>query len=144
MWLPYRQRALQSRVGRFLQLFFGCHARPDRSFFFRGHQFPICARCTGELIGILAGIPIAIIWGYPRFYIVVLMIMPLVLDGSIQRLTSYESTNLRRLITGTLFGVALIFLFIYFHRTCFIIAGKILKLFWDDPQKIDRALENFI
>lgn len=92
----------------------------------------------------IAGIPIAIVWGYPRFYIVVLLMIPLILDGTIQRVTSYESTNIRRLITGILFGIALIFLFIYFHRTCFIIAAEILKLFWDDPQKIERALELYI
>ena len=86
----------------------------------------------------------AIIWGYPRFYIVVLMMIPLIFDGSLQKLTSYESTNIRRLLTGILFGIALIFMFIYFHRTCFMIAGEILKLFWDDPQKIDRALEIYI
>lgn len=92
----------------------------------------------------IAGIPIAIIWGYPSFYIVVLMMVPLVVDGSVQRLTTYESTNIRRLLTGILFGISLIFFFIYFHRTCFIIAAEILKLFWDDPQKIERALDIFI
>ncbi len=125
-------------------MFFGCHARPDRSFYFRGKQFPICARCTGELIGLIAGIPIAVIWGWPKFYIVVLMMAPLVFDGFRQRLTSYESTNMRRLFTGIPFGIAFIFLLIYFHRTCFMIAAEILKLFWDEPQRIDRALELFI
>ena len=24
-----------------------CHQLPDRSFFWDGHQFPVCARCTG-------------------------------------------------------------------------------------------------
>ena len=24
-----------------------CHQRPERSFFLDGHQFPVCARCTG-------------------------------------------------------------------------------------------------
>jgi len=24
-----------------------CHQRPDRSFFWDGHQLPVCARCTG-------------------------------------------------------------------------------------------------
>ena len=27
-----------------------CHRKPERSFFFRGHQFPVCARCTGFYI----------------------------------------------------------------------------------------------
>ncbi|MEI3349189.1 MAG: DUF2085 domain-containing protein [Dysosmobacter sp.] len=29
----------------------GCHQRPDRSFFFHGKQFPVCARCTGVFLG---------------------------------------------------------------------------------------------
>lgn len=132
------------KLGRFLQLFFGCHARPDRSFYFKGKQFPICARCTGELVGMISGILIAVIWGYPRFYIVILLMLPLVFDGTLQKLTSYESTNMRRLFTGILFGIALIFMFIYFHVTCFKIAAEILKLFSDDPQKIERALDIFI
>jgi uncharacterized membrane protein len=24
-----------------------CHQRPERSFFWHGHQLPVCARCTG-------------------------------------------------------------------------------------------------
>ena len=132
------------KLGRFLQLFFGCHARPDRSFYFKGKQFPICARCTGELVGMISGILIAVIWGYPRFYIVILLMLPLVFDGTLQKLTSYESTNMRGLFTGILFGIALIFMFIYFHVTCFKIAAEILKLFSDDPQKIERALDIFI
>ena len=29
----------------------GCHQLPERSFFFRQYQFPVCARCCGVLIG---------------------------------------------------------------------------------------------
>ncbi len=133
-----------NKFGRFLRIFFGCHARPDRSFYFQGKQFPICARCTGELIGILSGIPIAVCLGYPRFWIVILMMMPLVIDGFIQRLTTYESNNMRRLLTGILFGIAFVFMLIYFHRTCVHIAGGILKLIVKDPQKIDKAMELFL
>lgn len=133
-----------NKFGKFLRIFFGCHARPDRSFYFRGKQFPICARCTGELVGILMGIPTAICFGYPSFWIAALMMLPLVIDGFTQRLTAYESTNIRRLFTGILFGIAFVFMLIYFHRTCIHIAGAILKLFAKDPQKIDRAMELFL
>lgn len=134
---------LANRLGTFLRIFFGCHARPDRSFYFRGKQFPICARCTGELIGMTGGVLIAICKGYPSFWVVCLMMLPLVVDGFIQRLTAYESKNLRRLWTGILFGIAFIFMFIYFHRTCVQIAAWILKLFCD-PQKVDRVMERFL
>lgn len=130
------------KTGRFLRIMFGCHARADRSFFFRGRQFPICARCTGELVGMIAGIPIAVVLGVPQFWYVVLLMIPMLLDGFIQLLTSYESRNIRRLWTGILFGIAFIFFLICFHRTCVYIAGEILKLFMD-PEKVERAVRAF-
>ena len=132
-----------TKLGKFLQIFFGCHARPDRSFYFRGKQFPICARCTGELIGMIAGIPITILYGCPRFGIVLVMMIPLVFDGFLQRLTSYESGNIRRLVTGILFGIAMIFALIYFHRFCVFLAGMILKLFGMEPASVDRMMKSF-
>lgn len=72
------------------------------------------------------------------------MMLPLVVDGFTQRLTAYESTNIRRLFTGILFGIAFVFMLIYFHRACIYIAGAILKLFAKDPQKIDKAMELFL
>ena len=91
----------------------------------------------------LIGIFVAFCFGYPRFWIVCVMMIPLVVDGFTQRLTAYESNNLRRLWTGILFGIAFIFMFIYFHRTCVHIAAWILKLF-NDPQKVDSVMERFL
>lgn len=71
------------------------------------------------------------------------MMVPLILDGSIQKLTSYESGNIRRLITGILFGMALIFTLVYFHRACVWIAGEILKQFGQDPAAVDRIMKGF-
>lgn len=93
---------------RWLPIFFGCHCRSDRSFFFRGKQFPLCARCTGELIGILLAPAVFWIFGLPDSKICLWLLLPLVLDGGIQRLTRYESGNIRRLLTGILFGYALV------------------------------------
>ncbi len=33
-----------------------CHQRPERSFFLDGHQFPVCARCTGLYLSAAMGI----------------------------------------------------------------------------------------
>ena len=33
-----------------------CHQRPERSFFLNGHQFPVCARCTGLYLSAAMGI----------------------------------------------------------------------------------------
>jgi len=33
-----------------------CHQRPERSFFWGTHQFPVCARCTGLYLSGAAGL----------------------------------------------------------------------------------------
>ena len=33
-----------------------CHQRPERSFFWEGHQFPVCARCTGLYVSAALGL----------------------------------------------------------------------------------------
>jgi uncharacterized membrane protein len=33
-----------------------CHQRPERSFFWGVHQFPVCARCTGLYLSSAAGV----------------------------------------------------------------------------------------
>lgn len=94
----------------FFDYLFVCHKLPSRSFFFRGKQFPICARCTGMFIGYIIAI-ITLFFYYPNIFYTVLLIVPIALDGGIQYFTCYESTNWRRLITGILGGMASIFLF---------------------------------
>lgn len=91
---------------KWLPILFGCHCRPDRSFFFRGRQFPVCARCTGELIGMALLFPT---WAieHPNAICSLALLLPLVADGMMQLCTRYESGNLRRLVTGILFGYAL-------------------------------------
>lgn len=98
-------------VYRWLPIVFGCHCREDRSFHFRGERFPICARCTGELAGmVLVALTYAL--GHAGAAVSLLLMVPMVLDGTVQRCTAYESTNLRRFVTGLLFGYALVNLFL--------------------------------
>ena len=100
-----------SQLRRWLPIIFGCHCRPDRSFYWRGEQFPICARCTGELVGMVLG-AILCIFRRPAVWITLCLMVPMVADGLIQLKTSYKSTNLRRFVTGLLFGYALMALFL--------------------------------
>lgn len=88
---------------RWLPIFFGCHCRADRSFFYHGKQFPICARCTGELAGMMIAI-VTVMAYQPDWRLCVICLFPLFADGFIQLCTPYESYNLRRLWTGCLFG----------------------------------------
>ena len=81
----------------------GCHQLPERSFFWHGHQFPVCARCTGVYLGEITAI-IAYILGVKsliRLDIVFCTIM--FLDWFLQFLKIRLSTNRRRMVTG-IFG----------------------------------------
>ena len=90
-----------------------CHQMPSRSFFIGSYQFPLCARCTG----IMAGRVIALLL-FPIFYfaldipllpaliVLPILLVPLAVDGLVQKFTSYESTNFRRMVTGILWGFA--------------------------------------
>lgn len=84
----------------------GCHQRKDRSFCFRGVQFPVCARCTGAFVGYLVG---ALWYLFDSFPIWLSLIFCLVLfvDWLMQHLCVLESDNIRRLITGILCGFGL-------------------------------------
>ena len=81
----------------------GCHQRPDRSFFYKTYQFPVCARCTGVLIGYAIAIPVYCFYGNRCLYDVPVALVML-LDWSLQFLGIKESTNKRRFITGILGG----------------------------------------
>lgn len=81
-----------------------CHQKPERSFFIRGYQFPLCARCTGIAIGHI--IALLIVPFHTFKYSISLLLFPLAIDGTIQYFTTYESNNYKRVITGTLYGFA--------------------------------------
>ncbi|MGH4124927.1 MAG: DUF2085 domain-containing protein [Clostridium sp.] len=94
-----------------LKYLFFCHRLPERSFFYKGKQFPICARCTGILLGYIIGITYIIFFDGFKTAWGLLLIIPLVIDGGVQYLGWFKSTNTRRLITGILAGIGTICLF---------------------------------
>ena len=100
---------MKSFLYKWLPVFFKCHCRDDRSFHYKSKKFPICARCTGELVGIVLSIFSCIFFKISLLAVVLLM-LPMILDGGIQLFTSYESNNFRRFVTGFLFGYGLIML----------------------------------
>lgn len=86
----------------------GCHQIEKRSFFFKGYQFPICARCTGLLVGYFVAC-IACIWDIiPEWYWCFCLLLPMAVDGIVQLKTKYESNNLKRVITGCIAGYGFI------------------------------------
>lgn len=97
-------------MAKILQALFYCHRLPERSFSYRGKPFPICARCTGILLGYLIGIIYAFIFGKIALHLCILLIIPLVIDGGGQLVSKWKSTNYRRFFTGILAGVGTDFL----------------------------------
>jgi len=78
----------------------GCHQRSDRSYFIRGRQIPVCARCFGALTGLLL---------VPAFRLDTLaasaLLLPMLLDGGTQALGLRGSKNWLRFGTGLCFAV---------------------------------------
>ncbi|MFQ5910328.1 MAG: DUF2085 domain-containing protein [Thermoplasmata archaeon] len=109
-----------------------CHQIQERSYNIAGNQMPVCARDVGIFVFATLGLLGAMIarrgptasrmlvnlfpakaatfirerLGEFRFLILVLAVflVPIALDGGIQLLTEYESTNPMRLLTGSLAG----------------------------------------
>lgn len=86
-----------------------CNLRPERAFKFNGFVFPLCCRCTGliagsclclaiKAFGVLISLPITVS---------AISLFPLALDGLLQYFGILESTNIRRFLTGFLFGFAI-------------------------------------
>ncbi|MCF7932084.1 MAG: DUF2085 domain-containing protein [Acholeplasmataceae bacterium] len=80
----------------------------SRSFHVRGMQCPLCARCTGLLIGEVILAPLYIILLPQIWWVSLLLILPLAVDGIGQYLGFWLSDNIRRLLTGLLGGIGLI------------------------------------
>jgi uncharacterized membrane protein len=104
-----------------------CHQLPDRSFFIHEHQSPLCARCTGMYLGFFIGLIFLIVRRrthsarMPTTAMVAVLIGFITIMG-IDGINStisiipgapqlYHTTNIHRLITGTLFGIAMCLLF---------------------------------
>ena len=110
-----------------------CHQKHERSWEINGNQMPVCTRDVGIFLGLALGGFIYSRKGLNRWTVrdsmlsifsdnqleyvyrndlrtkavlllVAVTIIPIGLDGFAQMLTSYESTNLKRIITGLPFG----------------------------------------
>ncbi|MCR6793639.1 hypothetical protein BACERE00193_03456 [Bacillus paranthracis] len=83
-----------------------CHRRSDRSFLKLQKYIPLCARCTGMLIGILM-FPIYFYITLSFLFAIILSFsaqIPLLIDGFTQKWKWRSSTNLLRVTTGVLSG----------------------------------------
>ena len=100
----------------------GCHQMPERSFFIKGYQFPVCARCTGVIIGQIAEIVLICFGLNLGITAAIIMLAIMGIDWFIQHMKWSISNNIRRLITGICGGIGLTYIY-YF------IIINIVKLF---------------
>ncbi|RYY64045.1 MAG: DUF2085 domain-containing protein [Chitinophagaceae bacterium] len=82
-----------------------CHHRPDRSFYWKGKPFPVCARCTGLYPG-LAAFPL-FLFGVLQLPVLVAaaLLLPMLIDTATQAGGWRESRNWLRFVTGLAAGV---------------------------------------
>ncbi len=92
-----------------------CHRRPERSFFYKGRQFPVCARCTGFYISGISTIILINFFPIPysltTLLLGIILLIPCAIDGFTQLFEMRESNNTLRFITGILGGIGLIFVY---------------------------------
>jgi uncharacterized membrane protein len=87
-----------------------CHGRVERCFQLFGAPMPICARCTGIYLGLLAGLLafplIPLLRERVMRMVALVAIVPLGLDGLTQLFGLRESVNPLRVATGIVAGMA--------------------------------------
>ena len=106
-----------------------CHQMHSRSYYVNGNQMPIAGRMTGIFIGFTAGfflmsfasgsenykrtlldlLKVDPEWSNGKemallFFLIVLFMLPMILDGGLQFVIDYDSFNEFRTLTGILFG----------------------------------------
>jgi uncharacterized membrane protein len=76
---------------------------------------PFCARDMGIFVGLAVGM-VVMLFLSPRFSLLVLaaLVLPILVDGGLQYLGAYESTNAVRLATGMLGGAGVAYLLNHF------------------------------
>ena len=84
----------------------GCHQMPERSFFIKGYQFPVCARCTGVIISYFLALILFKKYKVP-WQLCIIMAGIMLTDWSLQYFGIKESTNSRRFVTGLIGGFGL-------------------------------------
>jgi len=111
--------AAEGRMNLFAQAVYvigdvNCHQIKDRSFFLNGNEMPFCSRDVGIFFGLAVGMLIVLAFG-PKFYWLafIAMTIPILVDGGLQLVSSYESNNLVRFLTGAVGGAAVSYLLGY-------------------------------
>lgn len=90
-----------------LDKYWHCHQMQKRSFFIRGRQFHICARCTGIFVGYIFSPVLFILTAEEIIKSFTICALIMATDGFSQLWGWRESRNILRFITGLGFGLTL-------------------------------------
>lgn len=94
----------------------GCHQLESRSFSLWGYQFPLCARCTGVFVGEIISVIMIILGIRLAWPLIFAFILVMGADWFIQYIELVMSNNVRRLITGTMCGMGVTYVYFYVIR----------------------------
>jgi len=92
-----------------------CHQLPERSFFIAGHQFAVCARCTGLYLGFMLAVLFYPLVRQlrateaPRRQWLFIAAVPMALDVGLNALGVWENTHSSRFLTGLILSVVSVF-----------------------------------
>lgn len=114
---PLAQANEQSFVAGALYQTFShlCHQQPERSYYIAGHQFAVCARCTGIYFGFTgAALSYPLLRSLrstntPDRKWVFIATIPLAIDFGLKFLGIWENTHSSRFFTGALLGGVAVF-----------------------------------
>lgn len=104
----------------------GCHQLPDRSLYWNGYKFPVCARCTGVAIGQTLAVILGFIVNIPIF-LSIFFLSVMGIDWGLQEFKIKESNNYRRILTGILGGFGLFSIYIHIIKKIYRISYTFLK-----------------
>ncbi len=100
-----------------------CNQRSDRALHIGDFVFPLCYRCMGIWISLFGYFLLSLIFRPKQKKIMIALsiffIFPCFIDGLAQTLSSYESKNIIRFITGFLAGSGTAMLLYYFLNKTF-------------------------
>ena len=114
-FLEFQRIAFAQHIYLILRLF--CHQIPSRCFWIWDSNIGLCARCFSLFASVSFCIPL-FLWLNKRlkkqyiFWSGVLLIIPIMVDGTIPIVTKDISNNITRSITGTLCGVGFCLIFL--------------------------------
>ena len=87
-----------------------CHQKAERSFFINENEMPFCSRCTAIWLGIAIGLGFMVLYTIELnekfLFAIIISLVPIGVDGIGQLFGFWESTNIIRVTTGILIGVA--------------------------------------